>query len=99
MTIIQPHKRQFNIRLAILIALFIAVVFMNISVYNAIVDMRYALKTQEKSLKTLEVANAELKNKLYGLLDVGNASLVAEKLSLVKERRPEYLYVPIAIKQ
>jgi len=96
MTIIQPHRKKFQLSISIiLLFIFVALsAVISIRLYNLVVYNRYSLAEQEKTLKQLGVANSELRNQLYALLDT--APGVKDKLGLQKEGRPEYINVPLA---
>ena len=95
MTIIQPHRKKFQVNTSsvVLFLLVIAAAVISIRSYNAVVGTRYALAGQQKALKQMEITNSELRNKLYALLDT--ATGVKDKLGLQKEGRPEYVTVPV----
>lgn len=93
MTIIEPNKNKFRINL---IAVFLAVLilteaFLSIFVYNQSVRLEYLFSVRQKELEELRVANADFKNKLYGILDFQNADQMAGVLGLIKDKKPDYL--------
>jgi len=55
------------------------------------VDLRHSLSGGEKKLDALEVVNAELKNRLYGILDSNNLRLKSDELGLILEKNPLYI--------
>lgn len=93
MTIIEPNKNKFKIGIFafIIIALIIIEAVFSIFAYNKSVHLGHGLRDRSGELEALAVENADLKNKLYEVLDFQNADKLAERLGLVKERKPEYL--------
>jgi len=93
MTIIEPNKNKSKNKL--FIVLISAVIFIgsffSIRIYNVNVDLRHTLTREEKKLDELEVVNAELKNRLYGILDNNNLRVRADELGLILEKNPLYL--------
>jgi len=78
--------------MAVLIALVLIFgVFLNIYFYNHIVSLRHMLVSSQKNLQKLEVANADLKNDLYKILDADSLTSLASNFGLIKENKPEYL--------
>lgn len=93
MTIIEPNKSKSKVKRFIglvLTIVFIGAIF-SIQIYNANVDLKYSLSTQEKKLDQLEVINAELKDRLYDILDSNNLRSQAQELGLILEKNPLYL--------
>lgn len=98
MTILQPNNRyQFNSGVIFLVALAIAVVSLNIYFYSSIVNMRHRLTKDGKDLQAAQVTNADYKNDLYKMLDLGNLKELSGKLNLIKEAKPSYLEVGISV--
>jgi hypothetical protein len=93
MTIIQPnrtnHKANFLISLLILTSISIAV--WGVFLYNQLVNLRHEVKSQETALSQAEVANAELKNNLYSIIDAKNLKSSVDSQSLILDKNPEYL--------
>lgn len=95
MTIFQPHaKKSFNYGLMLMAGFALIAALLSISLYNGIVNLRHSLALQETKLQELQTANADLKNRLYGILDAENLREIAGKLSLVKDNSPQYLETP-----
>lgn len=93
MTIIEPNKNKFKLSIltSFIIGLIIFEAVLSIFAYNQNVRLTHALSLSQKSLGDFQAQNADLKNKLYTILDFKNADQLAEKLGLIKERKPEYL--------
>lgn len=56
----------------------------NIFIYNKIVNFQHLVAAQTKSLEDLKLADANLKNQLYEILDLKNLSGLAKSLGMVK---------------
>ncbi len=103
MTIIQPNKyasRGWRFVVPLMLVLFTGG-YAVVSLYTSTVDLRHQFTTQEKEFQQLTVANAELKNRLYALIDPGDAAARAAALGLVLEHRPTYVEItpePVAMK-
>jgi hypothetical protein len=93
MTIIEPNKSKFksNFLIILIIGLIISGAVLSIFAYNKSVSLSYNLNIQRKSVEALQVENADLKNQLYAVLDFQNAAQLADRLGLIKEKKPEYL--------
>ena len=95
MTIIEPKKNKLRLNFAVtaIMALILLGSLLIVFAYNRSVSMNYKLSETLKSIESLRVANAELKNSLYVILDLQNVEKLADKLGLVKEKRPDYLSI------
>ena len=93
MTIIEPNKSKFKLNLLIIliIGFILAEAVLSIFAYNKSVRINYSLNENKKAIEELQVSKADLKNQLYSVLDLQNADILAAKLGLIKEKRPEYL--------
>lgn len=93
MTFIEPNKNKFNISILtfLTVILILTGALLSIFAYNQNVRLNHFLNSYQKEVEGLQVANANLKNQLYGILDLKNAEELARDLGLVKEKRPEYL--------
>lgn len=92
MTIIQPNKNKFRINLVFtstILCLALTAV-LSIYIYNQNVNLKDLLSNQKKALEDLRVANAELKNNFYQLVDSKNLTALAKKLNFQEVRQPEY---------
>lgn len=101
MTIIEPNKNRIKLNLPLLIlagALAVGIL-LNVYLYNRTVDLKFLLNKNEAGLKELSVANAELKNSLYKIIDTNNFPELAAGLGLVKDYKPDYLepHNPVAV--
>jgi cell division protein FtsB len=99
MTIIEPnkHKKRINFFLILILLLLLLGAFLNIYLYNYIVNLRHTITSFEKKMHELEVANADFKNDLYKIRDNSNLMHLIDKFKLVKENKPEYLENPWAV--
>ena len=59
--------------------------------YNQLIDLRHEVSIVGKSVNQSEVENAELKNNFYQAFNEKNLESLAEKNSLVLEKKPEYV--------
>src|SRR5690349_18678165 len=95
MTIIQPNKQRSSYRL--ILGLFFLFLFVGalgaVFLYNNVVDLGNRLAAKEKTLQSLEVSNAELKNKLYALTDARTAKEKLQASSLVLDQHPEFITI------
>ena len=74
-----------------LITLTVIGALFSVFVYNQILATRYQLGNQEEQSNVLRVANAELKDKLYKILDKENSESFFRSLGLIKDNKPVYL--------
>ncbi|MDO8466866.1 MAG: hypothetical protein Q7S83_01865 [bacterium] len=93
MTIIEPNKNSFKSKIVayLLMGLVLFEAGLSIFAYNQSVQLNYSLKENHKKTEIVRAENADLKNQLYLALDIENADVLAGKLGLIKERKPEYL--------
>jgi cell division protein FtsL len=63
--------------------------------YNQLVDFRHDIKNQEASISRAQVANAELKNNLYTIVDANKLESSFNNQSLILEKNPEYVKKPV----
>lgn len=93
MTIIEPNKNKFrfNIFIAFIGGLLILEAVLSVFAYSQSVRFAYLLDGQKKSVEALRVQNADLKNRLYTILDFQNVDQLVEQLGLIKEKKPDYL--------
>lgn len=89
MTIIQPHKTNYKITffISFCVISILGIAVWGIFLYNQSVNFRHELTNQEDTLRKVEVANAEFKDKLYNITDIN--SLGSQPLIL--EKNPEYV--------
>jgi cell division protein FtsB len=95
MTIIEPNKNKFNLNFLMIFAigLIVCAAVLSIFAYATSVKIDHAISSYQKNLDRLKAESADLKNDLYAILDFQNADQLAEKLGLIKERKPEYLAI------
>ena len=93
MTIIEPNKNRFHLSLLMTLAISFVILgaILSIFAYSQSVRLHHLLDEQQVLIDDLQVQTADLKNRLYTLLDFGNVDQLAEQLGLIKERKPEYL--------
>jgi cell division protein FtsL len=93
MTIIQPNKNNKKINFLIfgltMTAVLIAV--WGVFLYNQLINLRHELISRENNLQKIEVANAELKNNLYGLVNPEVLTVSAANKDLILEKNPTYI--------
>ena len=99
MTIIEPNKNKSKIKLFIALISVIILIgsFFSIQIYNTNVNLKHTLAREGKKLEQLEVINAELKNRLYGILDDNNLRIRTQDLGLILEKNPAYLETDIQV--
>lgn len=98
MTIIEPNKQKLKIRFirSVVIpvtALVLTAATLGIFLYNSTVDLKHRLEIQEKKLSELKVANAELKEKIFGITDMKNIQKMALEAGFVADKQPTYLEI------
>jgi len=92
MTIIEPKKNTYFVNEFLYIGLLLLTSAMIcIYLYNLNVTLKYQLSLQERAFQELEVRNADLRNKLYGILDFNNLSALIQRENLVSDKNPDYL--------
>ena len=92
MTIIQPNKNSFlfNAALCVLFLILGVLIWRGIILYNEVVDFNHNARLAELEVKKSEIANADLKNKLYDILSHAGLESLAVERGLVKEKKPYY---------
>lgn len=95
MTIIQPNKnKNFLIRFGILLSLpLFGGVILLIMLYNQTVNFEHNFSLLDAKFKNVQAANAELKDKFFGLFVSENLEKLANDRGLVKEKNPQYIEV------
>lgn len=95
MTIIQPNKNSSKTNFLILVLMLgsISAVVWGVFIYNQLVDLRHEVKSQETGAKQAEVANAELKDNLYNIIDAKSAESLKNSQSLILDKNPEYVKI------
>lgn len=93
MTIIEPKKNklQFNALWILAIGLVLVEVALTVYAYSQNVRLSHELWDVERNIESLRISTTDFKNQIYANLDLQNVDQLAEKLGLVKERKPEYL--------
>lgn len=91
MTIIEPTKNKYySSEFLYLVGLILIITILNIYFYNLNVNLKYQISIHEKSLQQLDVANAEIRNQLYQMLDSENLISLIKKHNLVSDKNPDY---------
>lgn len=98
MTIIQPSYNQKSITLAILFLGILLGLFIggDVFIYNSIVNLNHNVKIVTDQINKAEVANADLKNKKYELLDPRTLEALAQRDGLVKDKGPQYFQITLS---
>lgn len=98
MTIIHPHKTSpfINIILALLAGVLVVSSVWLVVLYNRSVNLDHNISSLKAQIKNMETETAELKDRIFTLLDTQALSRIAETEGLVKENSPRYLDVPSA---
>jgi flagellar basal body-associated protein FliL len=93
MTIIKPKKKKYRSNKVLLvgIAVVLSQVILGVFFYNANVDLRYMEEGIGTDIARIEAQNAELRDKLYRVLDFDDIDKFTASLGLVKDNSPEYL--------
>lgn len=102
MTIIQPKNKKtfWNKVLAGLVAGVILVAFSLVLLYARFVNLNHSIAEARRALEKIQTENAELKDRIFALLDQGRLESLAAERGLIKEKNPQYLRVsgePLAL--
>ncbi len=92
-TIIRPNQNKNSINLTIIllsIGLF-TMVSVGVLLYNQIVNLQHFVSSQSDYLEASKLANVDLKNRLYQLVDSKNLINLANQMGMVKVNNPEFL--------
>src|SRR3989338_5556900 len=92
MNIIQPGNKKGIITLTIIFLSVILCLLIggDVFIYNSIVDLNHNINVATGEINKTEVENAELKNKLYSLLDPKALESLAQSHGLEKDKGPRY---------
>lgn len=95
MTIIEPKKNKgrYSFAWTMTIGLVLFEALLSIYSYSQNVRLTHELFSTTKAIESLRISTADFKNQLYAKLDLKNADKIADKLGLIKEKKPEYLSV------
>ena len=92
MTILKPAQSgKLNFLIGFLLIIAGAMMWWSVAVYNSTVDLNHDIKLLQAQIKKAEVANADLKNKLYGILDPTRLEAAVQAKGFVKEKQPQYM--------
>lgn len=72
------------------IAAIVAISIWTIYSYNEVVNLRHEISQRRYLLETLNVENAELKNRSALYVTSENLDTLAQQFNLVKEKQPQY---------
>ncbi|TSC81625.1 MAG: Uncharacterized protein G01um101420_939 [Parcubacteria group bacterium Gr01-1014_20] len=92
MTFIQPKKESnpfVRLNTLLLIPIFLGLVSLVI-LYNQVVSANHEAGAAREKLELVEVENAELKEKLFGLFSGNGVNELAVRGGLVSDKNPEY---------
>ncbi len=95
MTIVQPNQTKLtamNIMLVVMIATLAATAIFGMFLYNQLVNFRHDISTAKDAVSKAEVQNAEFKNEIYEMTNIGNPIAFAEAHAMVLDRNPRYLH-------
>jgi hypothetical protein len=96
MTIAQPNREAQLTRVLRLLFLAIAITgIISIFFYNRMVAARTLSRSAAETVESLRLANADLKNQYYVLLDNKNLLAAADSLGYVREASPKYLRLSV----
>ena len=95
MTIIQPGNNKKSLTLAVMFLVILLGVLIggDVFIYNTIVNLNHNIDLTGERINKMEVANAELKNKMYGLLDPRALETLAAANGLTKDKGPQYFQI------
>ena len=92
MTIIHPHKKKFFLQFLVTLFCMIAVCGgVYVVQYSALANVRHEITVMKNNLAEVHVTNAELKNKLYTMIDPVALESLVPRFALTLDMRPEYL--------
>ncbi len=95
MTFIQPNKNSsiLNKILAVLIICLILGGTSLVVLYNRVVNFKHSFEDAKTTFSELQSQNADIKDKIFKLLDVNKDSLALKGHGLVEDKTPQYLEV------
>lgn len=96
MTIIQPQNKK-NILNKILLVLILSAMFVSfalVAFYVRFVNLNHGIAKTREAIEEVQTANAELKDKIFALLDRSRLESLAAEKNLVKEKNPQYFQAP-----
>lgn len=92
MTIIRPHKsRPIKYFIYSLFVVLLVCGGFYISEYASVAESRNAINELKKVTSDLQQENADLKNKLYAMIDPAKLEAVGVDSGLLKESQPQYV--------
>jgi len=95
MTFIQPNKNSsiFNKVLAVLVVCLILDGVSLVVLYNRTVNFNHGTAEMKAEFSTLQSQNADFKDKIFKLLNVGRDSAVSGDHKLIEDKNPQYLEI------
>lgn len=92
MTIIEPNKNYFlQSSLMYFAGIMLVLMAAGIYFYNLNVSLKYSVNMQEKAIRQLETANADMRNEMFRILDLRNLTAVIKDRNLIQDKNPDYL--------
>ncbi len=92
MTIIKPSEYGSCIKfLALVFGVLLVGGIIYIFQYNALVDIRFEIRSLKDRIVELEAVNADLKNNLYKMTEPEKLQSFAEENGLILEKNPKFL--------
>lgn len=95
MTIVQPNQTKLtamNILMFVMIATLVMTAILGMFLYNQLVNFRHDISTAKNAVSKAEVQNAEFKNEIYEMTNIGNPVAFAEAHTMVLDTNPRYLH-------
>ena len=95
MTVLQPNKNKSSLTKILFIMGLSLLVFVaaEISVYSGTVNLRHEASVTLDKVNLARVANAELKNEYFALMDQKNLDKLAKERGLIKDKSPKWVFV------
>lgn len=81
-----------NIMLVVMIAILAATAIFGMFLYNQLVNFRHDISTAKDAVSKAEVQNAEFKNEIYEMTNIGNPVAFAETHAMILDTNPRYLH-------
>lgn len=92
MTVIQFGYRDLkvNFSIATLVSVLVLSVVWSISLYNRVTGLQHDVLSSQAALQQLQVKDAELKNRLYQMMDTALSDSFIQTSGLVMDKAPTY---------
>ncbi len=97
MTVIQFGYRdlKINFGIATLVSMLVLSVVWSIFLYNRVTSLRHDVLSEQTALQQLQVKDAELKNRLYQMMDTALSDSFIQTSGLVVDKTPTYVSADI----